>query len=170
VAVVHLENLDVPIGIERVGNLLDHAQQQIEADAHIRRQHDGGLLGGAVESRHLWRLEAGGADDVDLLFLGSLLDMHDRGGRACEFEHRIGLGEEIGGIVSDTDAERGCSMPATTRQRSLAATVRTSICPMRPAQPMMPTLSAVALAAEFLPSLPARRVTTPATPAPDIHF
>jgi hypothetical protein len=28
----------------------------------------------------------------------------------------------------------------------LAATVRTSICPMRPAQPMMPTLSAVALA------------------------
>jgi hypothetical protein len=60
---------------------------------------------GGVVKRGICGNEAGGADDVDFPLLGCQLDMLDRSGRAGEFEHRIGLGEEIGGIVGDGDAE-----------------------------------------------------------------
>ena len=62
------------------------------------------------------------------------------------------------------DGGRTRLFAAADDETILAATVRTSICPMRPAQPMTPILSAVALAADCRPSLPARRVNTTTAP------
>ena len=35
VAVVHLEDLDVEVGIERLGDLARHRRQQVDAEAHV---------------------------------------------------------------------------------------------------------------------------------------
>ena len=40
---MHLHDLDIPVGIEGARHLGHHAQQQVDAQAHVRRQDDGGL-------------------------------------------------------------------------------------------------------------------------------
>ena len=64
VAVVHLEDLDVEVGIERLGDLARQRGQQIDAEAHVAGLDDGGVAGGGGDLGSSLGLHAGGAEHV----------------------------------------------------------------------------------------------------------
>ena len=75
--VVHLDDLDVEILIERLGDLLHQRGKQIDADTHVAGLHDDGALGGILELRFVGGAEAGRADDVhDAAFRGQRRKRH----------------------------------------------------------------------------------------------
>jgi drug/metabolite transporter (DMT)-like permease len=104
-AMMHLDDLDIPVGIEGTRDLPHQLQEERDAEAHVRCQHDGGLLRRPAEGRDLRRLQAGGADDVDLVPARRQLGMLHGGGRIRELEHRIGRAEQLRRIIADGDAQ-----------------------------------------------------------------
>ena len=65
VAVVHLEDLDVEIGVERLRRLAHQGGEQIDAEAHIAGLDDDRMARGGLELLLVVGREAGGADDMD---------------------------------------------------------------------------------------------------------
>ena len=63
--VMHLENFDVVILIERLRHALDQRRQQIDAEAHIAGLDDDGALGRFGDHGLLLGGVAGGADDMN---------------------------------------------------------------------------------------------------------
>ena len=74
VPVVHLDDLDVVGGIQGGRHLLDQAQQQVDAQAHVRGPDDRDALGMGLEPLGLAGIEAGGADHVRAAALGKAVD------------------------------------------------------------------------------------------------
>ena len=89
--VVHFENLDVEILVERLRHLLDQRRQQINAKAHIARLHHDGLRGHALDDRVVRCRETRGADDVNDTALGRNGDIGDGRGGNGEIENAVGV-------------------------------------------------------------------------------
>ena len=64
VPVVHLEDLDVEVGVERFGDLAREGRQQVDAEAHVAGLDDGGVARGRGDLGLVRGRETGGADDV----------------------------------------------------------------------------------------------------------
>ena len=106
VAVVHLDDLDVVVGIEGAGDLLGHQLQQVHAEAHVGGLHHHGLDRRRFDDRLLLRTETSGADHVDHLGLRGQRGVAAGRRGAGEVDHRICLGEERHRVVAHRDAER----------------------------------------------------------------
>ena len=106
VAVMHLQDLDVEVGIERLRHLARERGQQVDAEAHVAGRDDGGMAGGGARSwprppascrwcrarARCGRWRRAPANST-------------RGGRHREIEHRVDLGEQSRAVVGDDDAE-----------------------------------------------------------------
>jgi hypothetical protein len=105
VAVVHLDDLDVVVGIELGRRLLDQRQQEIDPEAHVRRLDNGRVARRAHDRRVVVRAQTRGADDVHRLGLGGQLRVGDAGGGRGEVNHRFRPGEELERIGGHRDAQ-----------------------------------------------------------------
>ena len=84
VAVMHLDDLDVEVGIKCFGNPPGDRHQQINAQAHVARLDDGGMAGRCGNGRLVLGAKPGGADDVDDACIG---------GQTGKLDRRIGTSE-----------------------------------------------------------------------------
>ena len=152
VAVVHLEDLDVEIVVERLRRLADEHGEEIDAEAHVARLDHRRVTGRGDDLRLVLRADAGGADDVDDAGLGGELGELDGRRGNGEIEDAIGLGEDRQGIVGDRrrrsargrrGRRRHCRVPARPRVRSrrpaprrgFRRSTRIRVRPIRPAAP-----------------------------------
>ena len=156
VAMVHLDNLDVEIGIERLRRLADERGKEIDAEAHIARLDDHRPLRVVGDRRLVGCRKPGRADDVDDASLRREVGEEDRGCRRREVEDAVGLGEQRERVGADRNAVRaeprkfaeslpssGVSPRSTAPARvtpSVAAMTRTSVRPIRPAAPATTSL------------------------------
>jgi len=106
VPVVHFQDLNVVVVRERRRHAFDQGEQQVDAEAHVRRLDNGGVQRRPFDGLLLRKVEAGRADHVRDLGLRRELGVRDGGRRHREVDHRVGLGEEIERIVADREAER----------------------------------------------------------------
>ena len=82
VAVMHLEDLDVEIGVERLRRLAHQDREEVDAEAHVAGLDDHGMARGRLDLLLVIGGEAGGADDMDDARLcGELGEGDGRGGR-----------------------------------------------------------------------------------------
>ncbi len=63
-AVMHFENLDVPIGPERSGGLLHEHGENVDAEAHVARAHDRRMARGGGDLREIVGGKPRRADDM----------------------------------------------------------------------------------------------------------
>jgi len=103
---MHLDDLDVPGGIEGAGDGGDQPGQQVDAQAHIGAEDDGRTPGGLGEAGLPGGVDAGGADDMGLAARCGELGMGDAGGRLAEFDDGIAGGEQGLGILAQRHARR----------------------------------------------------------------
>ncbi len=103
--VVHLDHLDIPVGVEDARDLLDHLLQQVDAERHVRGQHDRHPLRGAADGAHLVAVQPGRADHMRGAGLGREARMLRRRRWTGEIDHHIRLLEQGLRIVTDDDAE-----------------------------------------------------------------
>ena len=97
VAMVHLENLDVEIGVERLRRLADERGEEIDAEAHIAGLDDHRLARRGDELRLVVGRKPGGADDMDDARLrGEVGEERRVAAGVGEVEDAVGLGEEAG--------------------------------------------------------------------------
>ncbi len=116
---MHLQDLDVVVGVERLGDLAGEGGEQIDAEAHVAGGDDGGVAGGGRNLGLVLGLEAGGAVYVHDAGVGGEAGEFHRGLGDREIEHRIDLGEQLERVVRDEDAEL-----AETRQQADVLTQR----------------------------------------------
>ena len=117
VLVMHLDDFDIVGRAERTRRAFDQLEQNIDADAHIRRVDDRDRRGVLRENSLMFGVEAGRADHGGDAMAGACGDMRHRSRRPCEIDqdvccaHRgfhIGLHERaghateaLGGIMPD---------------------------------------------------------------------
>ena len=106
VLVMHFENLDIEIVVQRGRDLLGQGKQQVYRQAHVGGVHYDGLFTGGFERFFLCRLHTRGADDMGDPGLGGQRHVIDGRSRQGEFNYRVGGRDDRGGIVGDRDAER----------------------------------------------------------------
>src|SRR3954447_20049861 len=63
IAVMHLQDLDIPIGSEPRRRLLDKLTEEVDAERRIRRMDDCNLASSLLDLRAVLGLEPGGADE-----------------------------------------------------------------------------------------------------------
>src|SRR5579875_809123 len=104
-AVMHLEDLDVPIGPEPTRHLLDDDQQHVHAKAHIRRPYERYGARGAAYRFALLGRQAGRADHHRFADGGGERGM--RGGRfgRGEFDDDIAVAHQLFDVLADRDAD-----------------------------------------------------------------
>ena len=150
-AVVHLDDLDVEVRVERLGRLADEHGEEIDAEAHIAGLDDRGVAGGGGDLLLVLGGQAGRADDVDDARLRGEFGEGDGRGGDGEVEHAVGLGEGLDRLVGDRDAVRrqpgeeaeslpisgapGRSIAAARVTPGVASTTRISVRPIFPAAP-----------------------------------
>ena len=106
VAVMHLDDLDVEIGVERLRRLADEDGEEVDAEAHVAGLDDRRMARRRGDLRLVVGGQAGRADDMDDARLrGELGEGDGRGGRG-EVEDAVGLGEGRERIVGERDAVR----------------------------------------------------------------
>ena len=106
VAMMHLEDLDIEIRIERPRRLADETGEQVDAEAHIAGLDDHRMARGGIDGGFLVGREARGANDVHDAGLRRDFGKADGRRRNGEIEHAFGSGEDRKRIVGDGDAER----------------------------------------------------------------
>jgi hypothetical protein len=123
---MHLDDLDIPIGIERLRHLLDQQHGQIDAEAHIGRQHDRRAPGCRFDGGTVGSLEAGRADHMGVAMLGGEAGMGHRCGRRGEIEHSVGGCKERVGIIRERDPDGldPGESPQILAQRGIARPLR----------------------------------------------
>ncbi len=105
-AVVHFEDFDVEVGVERLGRFAYQDGEQVDAEAHVARLDDRGMARGGGDLRLVVAREARGADDVDDARLRGELGDAEGHGRRGEIEHTVGRGEDGQGIGGNRHAAR----------------------------------------------------------------
>ena len=93
VLVVHLQDLDVPVGAERTGRLPDENREKIDAEAHVTRLDDAGMPGGGLDAGIALRGHSGGAEHVDDTGLGGKIGEFERGFGHREIDDTFRVGE-----------------------------------------------------------------------------
>ena len=83
-AVMHLDDFDIPTGVETVTDALDESRQKGNAEAHIGGKHDWRALRGTADRRFLTFAETGRADHMGA---------PGRGGEPGVMDRRFGTGE-----------------------------------------------------------------------------
>ncbi len=94
VAVVHFQDLDVEVGVERLGGLAHESGEQVDAEAHVAGADDDGMARGGAQALVVGGGQAGGADDMDDARLCGELGEGDGRARRGEIEDAVRLGEE----------------------------------------------------------------------------
>ena len=102
---VHLQDLDVPIGAEPARRFLDDAQQHIDAEAHIGRPDDRDVARRLADRVALLRRQAGGADHHRLAEPGGECGMLGGSGGRGEFEHHVAVADQLVDRLADRDAD-----------------------------------------------------------------
>jgi hypothetical protein len=104
-AVVGLDDFHVPVGIQRGGDLLGQADEEVHAKRHVPGADDGGVAGGGLDPGKVLGLKAGGADDVDGACLGGEGREFDGRGWGGEVDNGLRPGESLERVVGDGDAD-----------------------------------------------------------------
>ena len=102
--VVHLEDLDVVVVVERRRHALDQSGEQIDAEAHISGLDDGRALARLRDQRFLFGGMAGGADDVHEAGGGGQLGEGERRGGNGELDQAVGSLEQRRNVAHHRDA------------------------------------------------------------------
>ena len=101
---VHFEDLDVEILIERRRRALDQGRQQVDAETHVAGFHCDRALCGGSDQLVVFRFQSCRPDDVDEPFAGSKLRERNGRGRNGEVENSVGLTEQRFGVGCHRDA------------------------------------------------------------------
>src|SRR5580704_3091425 len=150
--VVHLEDLDVVIFVERRRHALDQSREQIDAETHIAGFYDRRALARLRNHRFLLGGMAGGADDVhETGGRGQLGEGKRRGGDG-ELDQAVGLLEQWRHVARHLDAvqpeagklagiaaEPGASTAPASVKPLVAAMAWIIVRPMRPPAPAITT-------------------------------
>src|SRR5262245_28922555 len=105
VAMMHLQDLDIEFGPERLGHARGKNGKEVHALAHIARLDYGGVARGSLDFRLVGRGKAGRADYMDDTGLRRKLGEGDgRSGRG-EVEHPVDTGEGGDGALGNSRAE-----------------------------------------------------------------
>jgi hypothetical protein len=99
-AVMHFEDLDIPFLAEGRSDLADHAREDIDAERHVARLNDAGVLRRRLELREIGIGEPSRSDHVDDAGLSREAGERDARGGRREVEDAIRLrerGPRIGG-------------------------------------------------------------------------
>lgn len=105
--VMHLDDLDVPVGAERRRDLPDQGGQKIDAEAHVAGADDRRALRRLRQLGQMPGLQPGRADDMEDAGLGSELREGNRRIGSGEIEHAVSRSEGGGGIARHLDAGGG---------------------------------------------------------------
>ena len=105
--VMCLDDLDIPVGIQRLGHLARQPRQQIDPEAHVARAHNDGVTRRGGQLRQLLGLEPRRADDMDRARLRGQRCEFDRRRRGGEVDHRLRLRKSFQRIVGHGHAIGG---------------------------------------------------------------
>ena len=156
-AVVHLDDLDVPVRAEPRRDLLDQAEQQVDAEAGIGRPDDRHPLGRRAHRAVSARRQPGRADHHRRAVLGRERGVRRGRGGEAELDRDIAVAHQLARIARRPRARSGRSrpvrrdpapsmalpgraVPPASSQPSAAAISAISMRPIRPPHPMTPIL------------------------------
>ena len=105
-AVVGLDDLHVVIVTERCCHLFQDLEGKINADAHVRREHAGDLVGELPDLLHLFLRESRRADHDRTVMVGAGADMLEARLGSGEIDEHFSRGEGGIEIFRDGDARR----------------------------------------------------------------
>ena len=91
---VHFEDFDVEILIQRLRNPLDEGRQQVDAHAHVAGFDDHGAFGRLGDQRFAFARKAGGADDVGAARAGRMFGEGNGRGGDGEIDQPVGVSEQ----------------------------------------------------------------------------
>ena len=115
VAMMHLDDFDIPAIVERLRRLPDKRRQQIDAEAHIAGLDDGGVAGRACNLLFVFGCEAGRADHMNDPRLRGKRGEFDAGGGNRKVHQRIRILDDGERIRRGREAEF-LAKPAQTPQ------------------------------------------------------
>src|SRR5690606_30929907 len=105
-AVMHLDDLDVEVRVERFCNAPRDGGQQVDAEAHVARLDDGSVAGGSLYCGLVAFAETCCSDDMhDACVGGEAGDVDGRGGDG-EVDDGVAPRDELKGIGGHGEAER----------------------------------------------------------------
>ena len=105
-AVMRLDHLDVPVGVQRLGHQPGHPHQQVQSQAHVAGAHDHRVMRGQRNGAQMLCLQPCGADHMHGTGLGGQRrKLHRRGWRG-EIDHRLRLREGFQRVVGHHDPQR----------------------------------------------------------------
>ena len=100
---VHLENFNIELVIERLRHALDQRGKQVDAHAHVAGLDDDRALCRLRDQLLVFTAEAGGADDVDEPCPCRVLGERDGRRRHGEIKKPVGLRKQRVDIGADLD-------------------------------------------------------------------
>ncbi len=106
VAVVHLDDLDVEVLVQRLGDAAGERHQQVHAEAHVAGLDDGSVAGRRGNLRLVGCGQSRGADDMHGARVGREAGELDGGLGRCEVENAVAAGDDVEGVGGDRNAER----------------------------------------------------------------
>src|SRR5262249_25426040 len=114
--VVHFEDFDVEILVERLRYLLDQRRQQVDPHAHVAGLDDHGALCRLLDQLFILTREPGGADDMDAALARRMLGESDGGGGGGEGDRPLRRGKAAAGGGGDRPRRPGPAGPARRRR------------------------------------------------------